>query len=646
MSIASLAYSCVLHSSKNSLKMPALFVVAFVAVYKLNKTFAEDISLDTFEKIFETPENYLFHILNETYSSWKNTYGSPQIIFSNQTNFTQPLKYSTRMPVVEIVVLSTNYLYSLDAKNVQMVRWITNTVLAKTRNVAIILSKSNYENLKNREIISLKNLQYFFSSTSLKLLTTISSRGVLTAINVIYYEESSLQLFSLTKINNFYTFLDIHKAYYLKGSGKQIIAHLPTADFKLKAEQSVSKSSTCLVSYGKLKYHLLVPAWYCYGKQMLLIELSEIYNISYKFTAKAEMPTEFTTSIINFNVEPWLSSSIYLRIYQHYKDNPIWLEGAYAQYYTGYIYIYCVDTRVARANAESEANYQVWVKPFSSTIWLGFLVSWISTSICFMLHFRLSDHKFLAINNVQTIAACVVDAFLLLIQVPVKIAKRKRLLYLVVFAGMLLTQAYVNTITSFCTVRDPEKRIETEVELFSKGFQRITMNTTICQQFTIPYECVQNLWLNADFTFVSKKMSWQEPGKWKNWYLAKISTAYQRKHGSHVTCNLVAEEKDVMPSYIVVYTINRYWIMETVQRVHEAGLIEYWDRMGESAEIYADTDTFVVKNGKQLTNVIKGKEIWTVFILSIILFVISFLLFLMEIMIKYRRKQMVSQQLA
>lgn len=215
--------------------------------------------------------------------------------------------------------------------------------------------------------------------------------------------------------------------------------------------------------------------------------------------------------------------------------------------------------------------------------------------------------------------------------------KRKSvLLVLLLFAGIFLSIRYENEITSLVTVEKAMQPFETVAQLFGAGFRIVSCDTRFQWGQQKNYYCSANgTELESDSYFLKNKLSDWKQARWNHWYLS-YRKASRKKFGLHVKCFSVLWEVKKRPWFLVVYTVNRDWILQTVARIHEGGFMLAWNDLAEFANSNQDRQTFIEPVRERSPNFINFWKFCSVLALSALLMGVGLLILLLEGLINCR----------
>ncbi len=95
----------------------------------------------------------------------------------------------------------------------------------------------------------------------------------------------------------------------------------------------------------------------------------------------------------------------------------------------------------------------------------------------------------------------------------------------------------------------------------------------------------------------------------------------------------VQEEVDVIPWFLLISTNNRYWMIQTVERIHEGGFMSKWNDLAFHAEINQNKKKFLEPSHAKAI-AIKINELWSVVVLCMLIHFISLLILGLELMVR------------
>lgn len=214
---------------------------------------------------------------------------------------------------------------------------------------------------------------------------------------------------------------------------------------------------------------------------------------------------------------------------------------------------------------------------------------------------------------------------------PINIQKSKWMYITLVIGGILFWTRYEMELGSLVTVKEKPHAFETKDELFENEF-RILYNGN-CDNVSKEYICFSKKSSLSEseylMNFVTQKVAWVIQGRWLNWYLP-LERAKFKKIKSLIECFNVEEEQNLQPYFLVVNMVNRYWILETMQRIDQAGLVNKWDELAQFATSNQNRETFIEPQAEKLPDLIDISRILAVMCLWSILVICTICVFILE----------------
>lgn len=264
---------------------------------------------------------------------------------------------------------------------------------------------------------------------------------------------------------------EIHKQYYKRGVNQKLAASLAWVPNEIY-EGSISKQFDRDIAYAQRNYKLLVKALHCFAKQMLVIELSKICNISL-----TKFPTNNVYNIVQDVKVAQLEYSIYTLS---------------LQYYVGIRYYYC-----AFGKGENNGyliDYCVWIAPFSVTGWLFLIFCW---SLCVL--------SFTFIKGTDCFRTFISQFFFMTRIASKHLSNWQLKLNLLFVVGILYVwNLYETDLTGEVAVRDEMKPFSRLADLDRNGYVRIRTSKLG----------------NANYLErINKKIAWTHFTKWDSWHL-------------------------------------------------------------------------------------------------------------------------------
>ncbi len=365
----------------------------------------------------------------------------------------------------------------------------------------------------------------------------------------------------------------------------------------------------CDKIYKTRKYSRLVKATHCWGKQMLVIELSKRHNISYR-------ERKITTNVFDTN---------YITIDVTSVPFPEWYgDGIHLQYFSGYCYHYCIDQTSFSSNItfRIHLDYKVWIGATSTEIWIVVFLTWLISSIVFSIKFKESSLTFW-----KTLEQNAFRVFYLGTKTCQNIREDGKFFIFLVFGSWIFWTHYEMGLTSLVTVKNKLKGFETIAELVGNGFKM--EHSGYCGNITDDYYCTKGV-EPGDLERLVKQLAWVVESRWNFWYMSLCKARVKRRRRSGVECFIVPEEKNIFAKYMVAYTTNRYWILRTARNIDEAGLLDKWNDLARYGEANLNRKTFIEPQEVKSADIIDLARIIPVIFLCVVIILIAFMVFVIE----------------
>lgn len=402
--------------------------------------------------------------------------------------------------------------------------------------------------------------------------------------------------------------LGLHRKYFYNGHNQEFSAQI-TWSHKGLYQESKTKRFLCDQIYQNRQYDLLASAKFCWGLHRSAIELSKHFNVSFKKTKSLKGPYFQSMSQTIKDLEDF-------KVY--------WFGGTHLLHYSGWYYIYCQD--FSGTLAYFRIDYQVWAKPVTIAVWCMLAFSWVCSTLVLL---RLQNSYTSIFEFVHTL----IKVFYLGTKCPVKITTSRCACLFFVLGGMSFWTRYEMELGSSVTVQDQPKSFATLVDLFDHGYK--IKFTGHCFFAPSTYSCVgEKSDPNYVLNFVTRKATYKVKGRWLNWYIQKDRSTY-RKISSAIQCFYVPEEQDMRAFFFVAYTVNRHWMLETLKRIDQAGLVDMWDNLAKFSESNQNREVFIEPPKIKLPDLIGFERILAVLCLIGVLTTVVVIVFFIELLWYY-----------
>lgn len=411
--------------------------------------------------------------------------------------------------------------------------------------------------------------------------------------------------------------LSNHKSFFKVGKNKPIPTFIGHAHWEIY-EESKSKTFLCNQIYQARQYSNFSKALYCWAMQMIFIQLATEHNFTFDYwNDKSDI---FTKNYIS----------------QDFRSNfrPEWYEGVHLQYISGWAYHYCVDKQHYSGPYWFTNNFKTWLRPVEPKV---FQLIFICLTICSIFNacFEKNSEKLYWHwkKILQRFTEKFISAFHMLLRMTDIESQRGVIKSVVMIAGIIISLRYENELTSTVTVETAIKPFETMQEFLDAGF-RMTLGEKYdkcgdVEDYGTKYYCVADRNLGY-YDYVTRKLGWKRPARWNYWYFLKYNVDYRKEYGSSLYCFYVKEEVERVPWLLVMYTVNRYWMIKTVRRVHEGGLREKWNDWAQYAESNQNREQFLVKVENRKADVIGWGKLLPVLGFCVLLLMICLAVFGIE----------------
>ncbi len=299
------------------------------------------------------------------YSSPTNPYCIQQQLMS--TNHSKRPSYvsSRYTHAVKLIVIEFNHLIMQENKPAYTA---LEYIFMASDTVAIIADYKydhKYLSKKCEDTFNINIMCQFFhefmQTPSLKILLTFSMLKMLRFAKIVNNDDciktftvlipDSIYFINFNKLN----LLEIHKRCFWNTMNHGISSNIPYV-YSQFFEESRSKAFRCDIAFENHNFKEINNARYCWAKQMLASELSKIHNVTYVKSSNKPLYENDLTYIFNYR--------------------STWYEAMYLQYYSGFSYIYCIDSK--HRNITLQLGYDTFVLPMTLGSWALMALSWFT----------------------------------------------------------------------------------------------------------------------------------------------------------------------------------------------------------------------------------------------------------------------------
>ncbi|CAL8137228.1 unnamed protein product [Orchesella dallaii] len=365
------------------------------------------------------------------------------------------------------------------------------------------------------------------------------------------------------------------------------------------------------------------------------IYLAEVHNLSLTIIDPGN-PTESIKLKQHFTFQFVIQSANYVGSH----NLPYFYETGFdVSYYQSQQLIYCSRIVYRRFSIQ----YSMWIQPFSLVTWT-FVFGSISLGSFVLIRGGKGGGIWVKIHAIVA----------LFTGHDVPVGKRSGKGFIVLlFSAMLITSLYSNEITSYLVVPPPEtiyrnlkqilgarfqilfQKWNNDIDprdIYESDFKRSGMFHKINESFHIANNVVENTVSAKYLSMIDKKYA----------ALVDESIAEQMAHTFHriilklfnfpnAKCRIVDEKLRTAPMLRVFYTVNRKWLMVTLQRMKSGGLDKAWAAWTKWY-FYWQEQKYVNSNGRGIksTALILFPNILPILLGWIIMVLVAFCLVLYE----------------
>jgi len=384
------------------------------------------------------------------------------------------------------------------------------------------------------------------------LLVALSANG--------YFQHRVVPIDKVMKKGLLKTPMEFHKAYFWNGNLKKI----PVGVNQFESYFIKYRHNTYICSQMVMN-HKYNEKYMCTFDITTTIYFAEVHNMSLNmFEVTSEFMPEDDEQSIGHSTH-----SVHLHKYPTFI-----LTGLGFSLRQSKKIIYCAKTTIS---SQSQFEYSVWTEPFPLNVWMLFIFSFVL--VPYAMFEKGFGNKFEAI-------------FALLSWQSISPKNGKFAIILMMFNLMFLSTSYVNEITSLMVAPLVPKPIQNLKELLDYGykfvvtedlernvildsykedFKRFNVSDKLNSSFHhVPR--IQILTIATDFLANTKiKYATIVDEAFEVGYLPEFSKLVNEKDETR-KCQSVFAGVSPASNYRVFYTVNRYWLFKTLQRIKDAGL--------------------------------------------------------------------------
>lgn len=575
-----------------------------------------------FTRISKYSDMFLIVLLNSSYQYIQNDrLKSIQQIVLSESNSEPVHNKGRRYQQVSVLILLT-FEGIQPNKTVNLVQAVWNFVMLPSTLVLVVtttLLNSTFQRqsleflcskFQSKNFMSQGKCHHFnkllINSPALKILFQMSTNKAYLITNGKFYRPK-IDLFTEFNEPSKLDTLKLHKKFLYYGNQNSIFLWFPYHQLLFYLE-STTNNYVCDNIYKFRKYSLFNYAKHCWGKQMLVIELSKRHNISYS-ERKIDKDV-FDTNYITLDVT--------------HAPFPEWYgTGLHLQYFSGYCYHYCIDQTMSLSNSSNlRLDYKVWTGATSIEIWILIFLTWVISSI--LLSVKLKD---VSLSFWENFELNIFIIYHLGTKTCQNIPKNGKLLIFLVFGSWIFWTHYEMELTSLVTVKNKLKAFESITELVENGYKM--EHPGYCGNITDDYYCTNGV-EPSDLERLVKRLAWIIESRWNFWYLSLCRIRAKKQFGSQIECFVVQEERNTFAKYMVAYTMNRYWILKTASHINEAGLLDKWNDWARYAEANLDRATFIEPKEVKSADIIDLSRLVPVISLCALIMLFALIAFVIE----------------
>ncbi len=342
---------------------------------------------------------------------------------------------------------------------------------------------------------------------------------------------------------------------------------------------------------------------YCTYEIMGIITLADVHNIS--IIPYSKLKTSEYKLIDTSAKGQYILTSMR---YANYKDMP------YAQQLTFQFSAYISRNAVycsILGKSNKTIDFSTWLNPFRFEIWIIVFIFLIVLPLPFA---SMGN----SINEyVKSIIYDSLNLFGIFLRVAVPMNTNKRIAYLsIAMLGIFVCGVFENAILSGVLQAPEPTKYLSLASILSRGYKIIWFNKTTFVPPEVEFESLFKLYrlshlLNSSFHEIKSEMP---SVKIKALYLSEkyvtisdnsiltvelphFENQIKEDSGKEARCFILPESIEHSPSFWEIFTVNRYWLMKSVNRMRESGLTEKWNHWALWA-LKLHSKLFVQRNHK------------------------------------------------
>jgi len=390
---------------------------------------------------------------------------------------------------------------------------------------------------------------------------------IIAAVSAAGYSQYRVNLFSvLVWAGLLASPLNIHKLKFWSGNLKHITVavHLNHPEYLQKYSNNTYICSEMVMN------HKFSDKYMCLFDIMTTIYLAQVHNLSLNMIDGKGLfiiPNQFTEVI---------GPS------QNYIDShllfPFKQTGVTFSYRQSSKIIYCPKTNLV---SKPWFAFSVWIEPFPVNLWIMFIISFVLIPyIMFANGFGNKLEGIFALLSWQSVSR-----------------RNGKVVIILSFSAMFVSISYSNEITSLMVIPSMSKPIQNLKELLDAGYKLvvsgaplwITMEThkqdfrlfNISDRLNSSFHNVPNI----EDTSIARDFLADTKTKFATIKDENLEFVYRNRFGSIVnhqlkdgTIKCLSVHESIRPVSVlrIFYTVNRYWMFKTLQRIKHAGLDAKW----------------------------------------------------------------------
>ncbi|CAL8092305.1 unnamed protein product [Orchesella dallaii] len=376
--------------------------------------------------------------------------------------------------------------------------------------------------------------------------------------------------------------MKFHKSHFWNGNGRSMIAHTDNVH-QLYFESFPGNPLMCFT----LLKMMTRTAAFCNQELMSTISLEPVHNITI-FLLNPHNPADRRPYIRTFAKQSFQILTGHIS-YESRSLNHIARLLLSRYYYE--VFVYCTGNADDDGNGEMELltfQLSLWATPFTSSVWIlvGILIigSALGYSKWNLTHFLYSE-------LFRSFAAFMGNSS----------SKQSRTSLILILCGMLLLGLYENDILSLVSTKYPPRRIETLEELLDLGYKILNSVGYPEKKYEMDFK-LSNVVdrINTSFYYVSPVpldisgsigfSKYLKKSNEKQRFAAIASDLSLHNHKSvyqqeiidqggspNTKCHHVPQRISKSILFSDIYTVNMYWLKQSLSKMREAGLKDKWD---------------------------------------------------------------------